>query len=387
MSVKIAELVRVLDRGGIESFVINNISAMNKSLFDIDFILTRRRQEIYDDLIKKMNCKKKIVEINYSLNKLALSCHFFYSFYIFFRKNRYDVIHCHSIPPGISWASILLAARISGQKNIILHAHTAVPIDDIRGLDRIKWIIGRKLTSMYATCLAACSDEAAQYAFSPSEIKKKGYFIIKNGIETKRFAYDLQARNLCRAKLGMDDKYVIGCVARRTYLKNYLFMIDILEELLRIRKDALLLMVGGVAEGEEEYDREIMKVIKNKGLEKNVVMLEETSNPQDIMNALDVYLMPSLREGFSFSGVEAQCTGVKILASDRITPTMKLTDNWLIIPLEKGAKKWAEIANDCNNGYERKDCSELIKRQGYDIENTSLELKKLYIESANIKEA
>ncbi len=376
---KIAEFVRVLDRGGIESFILNNINAMDRTMFDIDFILTRRKKETYDDLVDDMGCNKKIVEINYNLNKVLLTFHLFFKFYQFFKKHHYDVIHFHSLPPGITWAAIIAAARATGHKNVILHAHTAVSICEIHGLRWLKWVIGRKMTSMLATQLLACSDAAAVYAFSPSEVAKKKYKIINNGIDVSRFSYNEQRRDKCRENLGISDKFVIGCVARITYLKNHSFMIDVLEELLKIRDDVILLIVGGIIEGEEKLVENIRIKLVNKGLESKCIMLEGTSKPEEIMNALDVYLMPSFREGFSFSGIEAQCSGLIVLASDRITSEMKLTDNYISLPLEAGAKKWAEVINCSIKQYERCDCSDIISNKGYDIKNTSAKLQSLYL--------
>lgn len=377
--IKIGEFVRVLDRGGIESFIINNLSVMNREGFDIVFILTRNKEEAYDDAVKKLGCRKESVVIkNEYGNGLKKSIESFIAFYKYFRLNHYDIVHFHAISPGVANAMVIFAAKFAHVKRIVLHSHMGIPVSDIRHVSRIKWLIGRKLISIFGTDYVSCSDLAEKYAFSPSELRKKNHILIKNGIDLDRFRYDESVRDAWRKQLGFSDKYIIGSISRFADFKNHTFMIDILEECLNIREDVILFLVGGEIEGQDYVLEDLKRKVKKKGLSDKVVFYGESHNVPELLHVMDVFLMPSFREGFSIASVEAQCTGIKFIASDKVTGMMRLTENYMVLSLEAGAQKWAKLATTCNNGYERKDCSRIIAEQGYDIKDTAKDIEKMY---------
>ena len=64
-TIKVLQFVRVLDRGGIESFILNNLEKMDLELFQMDFLLTRNQNEAHDDTITSLGCNKVILEMKY----------------------------------------------------------------------------------------------------------------------------------------------------------------------------------------------------------------------------------------------------------------------------------------------------------------------------------
>ena len=96
-----------------------------------------------------------------------------------------------------------------------------------------------------------------------------------------------------------------------------------------------------------------------------------------LLQAIDIFIFPSLFEGLPFALIEAQCAGLKVFASDTISRESKITDNLYFLSLSKGAKKWADEILRYRN-YDRNSETELIKRAGYSIGTTVSLLKKLY---------
>lgn len=376
MSVKIAEFMRVLDRGGIESFVFENI----RMIRDKSFVLIVTRDVIEpreEDL--PANAKKEVVLIKTeNRNKFINSIERFYKFYYYFKKADYDIIHFHAVSPGIPSAALIFAAKLAGKKNIVLHSHMGTITDNIKGLWRIKWSIGRYLTSSLADMLLACSDMAVEYGFSPKVIKRKEPLIIKNGIDTYRFRFNADDRVEWRMKLSLSEKYVLGSVARFADFKNHSFMLDILYEVLRIRNDACLLLVGEVVDGEESVLTDLKCKARLLGISDKVIFFGQSCYPEKMLQAMDVFLMPSVREGFGIAALEAQCSGLKVLASDSITTMLKNTDNLKFMSLSCDAKEWARYAAACNEGYNRIDYSGVIRKMGFDINDTSRELDTFY---------
>ncbi len=376
MNIKIAEFMRVLDRGGIESFVFENLKRIDG--MDFSFIVIRDEIELRENELPS-NAHKDIVIIkSENKNKVINTVERFIKFFIYFSKTDYDIIHFQAVSPGLASAAVLLAAKLSKKKNIILHSHMGTRTEDICGIRRLKWLLGRYSTSVLADVFVACSDMAVNYGFSPKELKKKEAIIIKNGIDTKKFRFDPDNREYIRKKLGIEKSYVLGSVARFAVFKNHEFMIDVLYELLCLNENACLLLVGDKVDGEEDNLEKIKDRVKKLGIIDKVIFYGPSTHPEQLLQAMDVFLMPSTQEGFGIAALEAQCTGLKVLASDRITSMLKSSDNISFLPLEDGAKKWAYYANVCNEGYNRHDYSDIVKNNGFDIEDTSKALEILY---------
>ena len=197
-----------------------------------------------------------------------------------------------------------------------------------------------------------------------------------------KFYYDEQVRKKWRLKLGLDDKYILGSVSRFAGFKNHRFMIQILEAVLKRKENAVLFLVGGEIANEPNVKQELIDYIKGKQLEKKVFFYGEADNITELINAMDVFLMPSFYEGYPLAGIEAQCTGIQMLASNYITESLKVTDNCHFLPIENSVEKWATAAIECNQSYERKDMRQCVREKGYDVKNTARQLQNLYIKLA-----
>ena len=377
--IRVAEFMRVIDRGGIESFVISNLRKCAYSDFEFDFIVTRQGIEPRESDIKAFGGNKVIVGIkNEYGNKLLCSVERFIKFLVFFKKNEYDVIHFHGVSPGIPSAALILAASLSRPRCIILHSHMGTPVKNIKGFWRVKWIIGRFLTSNMADVLISCSDYAKEYGFCEMALKRKTVFLIKNGIDTTVFKYKIEVRDRVRHELGIEDKYVIGSVARFERFKNHIFMLNAFKCMLNFNPESILLLVGGIVEGQDLVLDEVHAKIKELDLLDKVIIYGETNRPQELLNAMDVFFIPSEREGFSVSSLEAQCTGLKVIASDNLSREMNVTGNMTFLSLEDSLVEWSEALLHCNDSYIRKDYSAYLKEKGYDTIDTSKQLERIY---------
>ena len=98
-------------------------------------------------------------------------------------------------------------------------------------------------------------------------------------------------------------------------------------------------------------------------------------NTEEIYQAMDLFILPSLFEGLPFSLIEAQAAGLRCIVSDVVT---KEADVGLIdyFSLENGAKKWAEFINR-ELDEPRKSAYENKLRQ-FDISHTVRQLEEIY---------
>lgn len=289
----------------------------------------------------------------------------------FLASHQYDVIHIHS--GSISVLSIMAEeAGKAGVKKVIVHSHVDGENDNLKH-KALRFLASIPL-SRHVDIYCACSQKAADWKFERKYAKNA--LIIKNGIDTERFRYSPETRLQMRQKLRLESKYVIGHVGRFTYQKNQEFLIDVLQELLRIDSTAHLMLVGAG----ENFEK-IQEIIKSKNLEKNVTLTGSITNVQDYLQAMDMFVLPSRFEGLGIVAIEAQCTGLPVIASDVVPDDISIK-NCRFLPLSDGAVKWAEVI-DKNRKYSREDNSDLVRNKGFDAKAAADLVASLYTRGEN----
>lgn len=111
-----------------------------------------------------------------------------------------------------------------------------------------------------------------------------------------------------------DEMMLIGHIGRFHPQKNHLGMISLIEQLSRKTPHFRWLFIG-----EGELLNEIRTEIDRRGLTKYVVFLGRRHDIPEILNLLDVFVLPSLYEGLPTVAVEAQAAGVPSLLANTIT--------------------------------------------------------------------
>ena len=203
---------------------------------------------------------------------------------------------------------------------------------------------------------------------------------VANAIDLKKYSYNFESRNRIRKKLGIQDELVLGHVGRFSEQKNHQFLIKIVSELKKNNIDFKLLLLGG-----GELQDEIKEQVKKSVLEKNVVFTGVVNNVKEYMDAMDIFLLPSLYEGLPCVCVEAQTNGLPCVLSEKITSEVSLTDTvYFLGILDETA--WAEkIVEIFNMSQLRKlrEKSCFIGLEQYDITIQAKILEERYLSYGN----
>lgn len=132
--------------------------------------------------------------------------------------------------------------------------------------------------------------------------------LIHNGVDVERFFVSPEARKRKRRELGIEEnELVAGTVSRLSPEKGIVYFIDAAHEILRQQPGARFLIVGDGPERVELERRAGSDAIRFVGAQENVT---------EWLNALDVFVMPSLAEAFGLAVVEAMACGLPVVASD-----------------------------------------------------------------------
>lgn len=216
----------------------------------------------------------------------------------------------------------------------------------------------KPLLGLLAHGLAACSESAAEYMFGR---RSKDCLVIPNVIDAKKYRFDPAARQKKRKELAMEDAFVVCHVGRLAEQKNPGGLLDIFEELYRNCDDARLLSVG-----DGELSERFKADIAQRGLQNAVICLGARSDIPEILQAADIFLFPSLYEGFGISVLEAQAAGLPCVISDVIPKQATVTDLVHPISLKAPVEVWVQRILECRNT-ERADTYQSLCEAGYDV--------------------
>lgn len=203
--------------------------------------------------------------------------------------------------------------------------------------------------------------------------------LINNAIEAEKFRFNKEISAKKRKELNINkNQFVIGHVGSFRYAKNQEFLIDIFKEIHKKYSSAVLCLVGS-----GKLEKKIKNKVKSLNIEENVKFLGLRNDVNQLLMVFDVFLFPSRYEGLPVTLIEAQASGLEIVASDTITKEVKITDLIKFISLNKSSDYWADNVLDLKDSdYDRNYYQEIVDT-GYDIKNTVEELQNFYIEEYN----
>ncbi|MGZ9868307.1 glycosyltransferase family 1 protein [Priestia endophytica] len=361
--IRILHVFGKLNAGGAETMLMNIYRNIDRSKIQFDFIVHTQEECFYDQEIKQLG--GRIYRIPNFTGKNILS--YISSWKQFFIVHpEYKIIHTHVR----STASIFLYLAKKHKVTTIAHSHST---SNGKGVSAIVKNLMQFPIRYLADHLVACSDNAAQWLFGKKIIKQKAVIILKNAIDTNKFIYNADIRKNQRSKLAVEDKFVLGHIGRFNEAKNHEFLIRTFSEVIKKQPNSVLLLIG-----EGELQASIRNLVSQLKLEDYIYFLGARGNISDILQAFDVFVFPSLFEGLPVTLIEAQASGLKIIASDVITKEVKLTDIIDFESIQSSPEHWANKILEHSKSYKRNNTQKLIVDAGYDISSTVNWLENFY---------
>lgn len=359
-------------RAGIQTLMLDICQRIDKEKFQIIWYFTGDLEEL--DFYKEVIAQSKEIYYRKHVRKTRVGRYIQMLRDIKQILNVYhiDILHVNSglhITHGI----VLLYGKLFKINKRISHAHGVnmkYKKNTLSVKEKLECQILKKLIVSNANILISCSKETGEIVFG----SKTRYHILKNGIDLDSFMYSEKLRTKSREDFNLTDKFVVGTIARFSKVKNYPFLINSFEMVLKNKENAMLLLVG---DGEEK--EEILAMVKQKGIEKNVIFVGHTNEVTKYLHIMDVFVLPSFTEGLSLVTVEAQVSGLPCVVSTGLPDEILLTDKIQKYPLSDGFSKWANYILESKKYTVRKNNIEVIRKQGFDIEDTVQSLEELYL--------
>lgn len=361
MKKRVLNIIGKRPTGGIGSFVYNYQSHFPDDAVGVDYLLFD--DECSGEFDEKVRALGSNVYVLPALrNRRLLTLWKQVDRFMRDMSNEYSIVHLHSV--NIAFMC-LTSAKKYGIENLISHSHATVYSDKPLNALRNK-VLCRNL-SKQANIYLACSRLAGEFLYGKRMMDRVHVF--NNAIECESYRFSQTRRDCVRGSFGWGNRTVIGHVGRFCEQKNQLFLLDVFKEYLKKDNDALLVLVG-------EGPKKTMALTKAKtlGVQESVIFLGQRNDVPDILQALDVLVLPSLFEGLPVVGIEAQASGLPVIASSAVTQELNIV-GVEYIDLDASLDKWVEGILSAGNIKSRADACDAVIAAGFDINK---EAKRLY---------
>ena len=313
-------------------------------------------------------------------------------FYLPYRRRHYfesqrklkEFLKTHGNEYDLIWVNTSSASNMSVQRiakrytsaRVITHSHSSrIEHEDpfLRTAHEILHKLNQRKLVKSSDILVACSESAAEHLFGKAHSKAH---IVYNGIDTERFAFDENSRQLKRKELGISDSStVLCCIGRLEAVKNIRFAVKVFTNYqeLTANEDVYLLLVGDGSERRELED------LAATGMIGNIRFLGAQNDVKPFLDASDILLMPSFFEGFPVSAIEAQANGLVCLLSDRITREAAVTDLVSFLGIEeKDITLWTEAITANKEKRDRTAYAAAVAEKGLDIDAVARKMEDIF---------
>lgn len=168
-----------------------------------------------------------------------------------------------------------------------------------------------RLLSAVTDKIIVCSNSVLDFTAKRGGIDREKLYLIYNAVDASRFDIQ-QDKDTLRDKLGFSkDAFVVGTVGSIIPKKGHRVLIDACRLL---NKDIPLLKLLIIGEGESRKD--LMDLVRDYGMEKEIIFLGSRRDIPQLMKAMDLFVLPSFQEGFPRTLVEAMYMGLPVIASN-----------------------------------------------------------------------
>lgn len=325
--IRLAICVNKCNSGGLKSVVMSYINNFDPQRVKFDLIVDSDSNSIPYEEVKAKGGNVCVIppyqDILKNMAAIRRLC----------KENRYDVFY--ALNNTMNLFPLFVAWRSGVKVRVSESLTTASKVEKARTL--MKNVL-RMLSHCFCNRMMANGVESAVYQFGEQAVKAGKVDIFLNPLNTDNYRFDPALREATRKEFGWDGKVVYGTIIRFETQKNPLFLLDVMNAIMKRRENARFCIIGAGSMEQEMKDR-----IAGYGFGDRMAWLGRREDIKKFYNAFDAFLLPSLYEGFPVVGVESQATGLPIFYSDAVTREASVEELAHYIPLTKSADEWAGI--------------------------------------------
>lgn len=289
---KVLYFITELDIGGAEQLLLLTLKNINRQKF-APTVCCFYGGDLAGE-IEKLGIRVIDLKIR---NKFVLSSLF--RLYNLLKKEKFDIVHTHLFHANIIGR---IAARLCRVPVVISTHHYAFNYNGPLG------IFWERLTAGLADRVIVVSEAARRFYLNQVNSLKDKLVLIYNGIDLRQ---DSQSHRVnLRQQLSLNNDFVIGCIGRFAPVKGQDYLLRAAGDIIKTGRKIKVLLVGsGALEGH------LKKIARDLGISEQVIFLESRRDVPAVLEALDLYIQPSLQEGLSIIILEALAMEKPTIAS------------------------------------------------------------------------
>lgn len=282
------------------------------------------------------------------------------------RDHHYDYVHIH-MNAAVNPVPLLLSFCIKDHTKFILHSHNTSSVNLI---GQCLHHLNSKLFIRHSTIKLACSELAGKWMFGNSRFEQ-----IDNAVDIDDFSFNSHKSEAIRNELNINpDTIVIGNVGRFVQQKNHTFLIEWFSYYSKTHPNTVLLLVG---------DGPLLSKVKSLVIEKNitdrVIFTGLRNDTPAVLSAMDCFVMPSFHEGLAFTAIEAQTSGLHVVASESITRMINIGGYCTFVSLQASFDQWSKAVDRAIMLSQKENrLDNPVKGSQFDLDMMIAQIKKVY---------
>jgi len=359
-------MIRVLNivalvMGGTGISVMNYYRHINRENVQFDFLSAKEVEEANRIEATSLGAKiyhRPLFKQNPIENILAL--------YRVYRQN-----------PEIKVAHLQCDNSMKAVKDMLIAKIAGIPVrivysdNDIRDKRLLGHTLSKPLVRALATHYLAASIGAGLSMFGESVISKTT--VLPRARDLDLLRYNPEKRDELRKKLSLGSELVFINVGRLTNQKNHFFLFEVFAQALKCNPTIVLLLAG-----DGELKEDLIEKAAELEIQNNVRFLGNRDDVPELLQAADVFVLPSLYEGMPGAAIEAQAAGLPCLLADTISKDTKVIDSVEFLPIDKRPEIWVERMFSYEK-FNRRDTRNEMSKAGYDISDAAKKLEEFYL--------
>lgn len=233
--------------------------------------------------------------------------------YKYFKAEKFDAVHSVTPKAGLLTSIAAFIARVP----VRIHIYTGQVWANKTGFMKFLLKSMDRLISIFDTHILVDGEGQRQFLIKNRVVTAKNSRVLGSGsicgVNLERFNPSDEVRAEKRKELGIDDsKTVFVFMGRLNHDKGVYELLSAFDRLAAEREDVYLLLFGH----DEENVRDTFQNYPNIKVGDNFCYYGATPEPQKMLQAGDVFVLPTYREGFGSSVIEASALGLPVICSD-----------------------------------------------------------------------
>jgi glycosyltransferase involved in cell wall biosynthesis len=297
--IKILYVIGTLRVGGAERHLVALLKRIDQKVFAPEVCCIRKQGEFVEEVEAA------------GIPILDLGIERYYSFRAFrrflfliryMRKKRFRIVHTFLFHTNFFGGLAAWLARIP---------RLVISIRNMNIHFRAKHVCTVRLMGRLADRVTVVSEQVRQMVLRREKLQASKIVCIPNGIDMARLAASTD-REAKKKALGIEQRRpVLGCVANLASRKGHCYLVEAMAQVAAAYPDAALLLIGGGVQKQKLTDR-----VASLNLDGHVRFLNRRRDVPEILDVIDLFVLPSLEEGMSNALLEAAAKGRPAVVTD-----------------------------------------------------------------------